>query len=89
MEAKKFTEKIYGPYGDAWKIIKLLALAEDDNPKLGEVLNNYMKEVGAYKEKYEGNAFAQELYKLLLRADDTVMRMDRENEREQKTEEDK
>ena len=77
MEASKFTEKIYGPYGDAWKIIKLLALADDDNPKLQEVLSNYMSEIDKFTEKYEGNEFAGLLRKMMLSADDTVMRMGR------------
>ena len=78
MEAKKFTEKIYGPYGDAWKVIKILAQAEDGSPKLQEVLNDYMDKVQAFKDKYEGNEFAEELYKMLLNADDHIMRMDRQ-----------
>ena len=78
MEAKKFTEKIYGPYGEAWKIIKLLAAAEESNPNLKEVLYDYMDKVGKFKEKYKDNAFAQELYMLMLNTDDIVMRMDRE-----------
>jgi len=77
MEAKKFTEKIYGPYGDAWKVIKILALAEDNSPALDGVLRNYMNEVGNFKEKYEGNQFAELLYSMLLNADDTIMRMNR------------
>lgn len=77
MEAKKFTEKIYGPYGDAWKIIKILAEAEDNNPALKDVLYHYMDEVQAFKDKYADNDFAQQLYELLLRTDDAVMRMDR------------
>ena len=77
MEASKFTEKIYGPYGEAWKIIKLLALADDDNPKLQEVLSNYMSEIDKFTEKYEGNEFAGLLRKMMLSADDTVMRMGR------------
>ena len=77
MEASKFTEVIYGPYGDAWKIIKLLALAEDSNPKLQEVLTNYMSEIDKFTEKYEGTEFAGLLRKMMLSADDTVMRMGR------------
>lgn len=77
MEAKKFTEKIYGPYGDAWKVIKILAQAEAGSPNVAQILYKYMDEVEAFKEKYEGNEFAQGLYKMLLSADDHIMRMDR------------
>lgn len=77
MEAKIFTEKIYGPYGDAWKVIKLLAAADDNNPAVGEVLNNYMSEVDKFSEKYADNDFAQLLRKMMLSADDTIMRMGR------------
>lgn len=78
MEAKKFTEKIYGPYGDAWKVIKILAKAEEGSPALGEVLHHYMDEVEAFKEKYKGNTFAMSLYGVLLNADTDIMRMDKE-----------
>lgn len=77
MTETKFKEVIYGPYKETWTIIKILQEAEDDNPALKEVLHHYMDEVENFKEKYENNAFAQELYKLLLNTDDTVMRMDR------------
>ena len=78
MEEQKFKEKIYGPYGEAWKIIKLLSVAEDENPELDKVLFHYMDEVGKFKEKYADNQFALALYDFLLRADDHIMRMTRE-----------
>ena len=77
MEAKKFTEKIYGPYGEAWKVIKILAEAEDDNPALNEVLTRYMGEVDKFSKKYEGNEFATALRSMLLKSDEIVMRMGR------------
>lgn len=77
MEGSKFTEVIYGPYGDAWKILKILALAEDNNPQLKEVLEHYMKEVGTFQEKYKGNEFAQMLSRFLMDADNVIMRMNR------------
>jgi len=88
MEASKFTEKIYGPYGDAWKVIKILAQANDDNPALSDVLTQYMSEIDKFAQKYEGNDFAKLLYKMLLKADDTIMEINR-NEAKQKTEADK
>lgn len=77
MEEKKFKEKIYGPYGEAWKIIKLLSVAEDDNPELQKVLTHYIDEVGKFKERYADNEFALALYDLLLQADTKIMRMNR------------
>lgn len=77
MEEQKFKEKVYGPYGEAWKIIKILAAAEDNNPELEKVLCHYMDEVGKFKDKYKDNAFAQGLYEMLLNADVHIMRMDR------------
>lgn len=75
MESQEFIEKVYGPYGDAWKAVKILAMAEDDNPALDDVLHRYMGEVESFKEKYEGNKFAELLYGMLLTADDTIMGM--------------
>lgn len=75
MNAKEFTEKVYGPYGDAWKVIKILAQAE--GPATSEALSSYMDHVGEFKEKYEGNQFAALLYRMLLTADDAVMGMNK------------
>ena len=77
MDGKKFTEVIYGPYGDAWKVIKILAQADENNPKLADVLENYMSEIDKFAEKYQGNEFAKLLYKMLLKADDVVMEINK------------
>ena len=77
MNEQKFKEKVYGPYGEAWKIIKLLSVAEDKSPDLQEILTNYISEVGKFKEKYADNEFALALYDLLLNADTKIMRMNR------------
>ena len=49
------------------------------NKDTGYYLSYYAhdKDLEAFKEKYEGNEFAQGLYKMLLNADDHIMRMDR------------
>ena len=77
MKEEVFKQKIYGPYGEAWKVIKILAEAEDDNPALGEVLNHYTSEIDKFSEKYKDNEFAQALRSMLLKSDDIVMRMGR------------
>jgi len=77
MEAQKFTEKIYGPYGEAWKVIKILWEAEDNNPKLQEVLDDYCKAVTKFEEKYRDNDFAKLLYRVMLDSDTVIMRMNR------------
>ena len=77
MTEDRFKEVIYGPYRDSWKVVKILQEATDDSPKLQEVLSNYMSEIDKFSEKYEGNEFAGLLRKMMLSADDTVMRMGR------------
>ena len=87
MEAQTFKEKIYGPYGEAWKVIKILWEAEDDNPDLTEVLKHYCAEAKKFSEKYKDNEFAQLLLKVVWGSDTVIMRMDRNEV--QKTETDK
>lgn len=77
MTENRFKEVIYGPYKEAWKVIKILQEATDDNPQLSDVLNHYMKEIDTFTEKYEGNEFAALLRKMMLSADDTVMKIGR------------
>ena len=77
MTNEKFKEVIYGPYNDAWKVIRLLQEATDDNPQLNEVLHDYIKKVDTFSKKYEGNEFAQLLKRMMLSADDAVMKIGR------------
>ena len=77
MDEKNFKEKIYGPYTAAWKIIKILQYASDDNP---EVFLKYMDEVQKFADAYQGNEFAEFLRKaVLLRADDVIAKLNRED----------
>lgn len=76
MTDKTFKEKIYGPYLDAWKIIKILQHASDNNP---ELFNKYMDEVQKFDDQYHGQEFADFLRTTLLhRADDIIGRMNNE-----------
>ena len=34
MDKKEWRQKVYGPYLDVWKIIKILQHASDDKPEL-------------------------------------------------------
>lgn len=75
MNTDKFKEKIYGPYLDAWKAIKILQEAYQKP----ELYIHYMEEVQKYADKYTDNAFAEYLRQhLLLHADVVVARMERE-----------
>ena len=75
MDEKTFKEKIYGPYSEAWKIIKILQHASDDNP---EVFDEYMNRLQEFEDAYKDNEFAELIRKaLLLRADDIIYRMNR------------
>lgn len=72
MTENTFKEKIYGPYLDAWKIIKILQEAY----KKPELFNEYMDKVQEFADQYTGNEFAELLRsKLLLSADDVITRM--------------
>ncbi len=73
MDAKTFKEKIYEPYLETWKIIKIL----QDAYNKPELFNEYIDEVQEYADKYAGNEFAELLRaQLLLNADDVISKME-------------
>lgn len=76
MNDTKWRQKVYGPYSDAWKIIKLLQYASDDSPELFE---KYMEKVREFADAYKGDEFADLIRRaLLLRADDVIAKLNRE-----------
>lgn len=76
MDNNKWRQKVYGPYSDFWKVIKILQFASDNNP---ELFTQYMDEVQKFDDAYQGNEFAELLHKVLLRADDLIAKMNRED----------
>ena len=77
MNRTQWRQKVYGPYMDIWKIIKILQHASNDNP---EVFLKYMDEVQKFADAYQGNEFADFLRKaVLLRADDVIAKINRED----------
>lgn len=69
MNDKVFKEKVYGPYSDVWKILKIIQYAgqtsEDD-----EKWEMYMREIDRFSEKYKDNELAQGLLSFLVGHDD-------------------
>lgn len=73
MDEKTFKEKIYEPYYETWKIIKILQEAYN-KPHL---FSQYIDEVQRFADQYAGNEFAELLRaKLLLNADDVISKME-------------
>ena len=73
MDAKTFKEKIYEPYYESWKIIKILQEAYNKP----ELFNKYIEEGQHFADRYAGNEFAELLRaKLLLNADDVISKME-------------
>ena len=72
MDDSKWRQNVFGPYVDAWKIIKIL----QDAYNKPELFDQYIDEVQRFADAYAGNDFAELLrLKLLLRADDVITRM--------------
>ena len=72
MDNKEFTEKIFGPYNDAWKVIKLLqhCTATDGDWEL------YYKEFKRFSEKYENaSQYGYDLTAFILKAADDIRDM--------------
>jgi len=75
MNNGEFKEKIYGPYGEVWKILKLLQFAGEGGFKL-EQAEDYWKAVEQFTKEYDGNAFADFMYRnVLLHADNIIVKL--------------
>lgn len=75
MDDNTFKVKIYGPYSETWKIVKLLQFAGVGGFKREQV-EDYWNAVDKFEHDYSGNKFAELLLKnVLLRADDVIIRM--------------
>ncbi len=80
MDRAQWRQKVYGPYMDIWKIVKILQHASDDKP---ELFLEYMNEVEKFENAYQGNEFAEFLRRaVLLRADDVIAKLNREDANE-------
>lgn len=71
MENKEFTEKIFGPYNEAWKVIKLLqhCTATDGDWEL------YEKEFRRYCKQYPDNKFAYDVSMFIMKAAEDIRDM--------------
>ena len=77
MNDSTFKTKIYEPFLETWKIIKLIQYA-DQTPAQEEQWNRYVKEIDRLDKTYPDNPFAQNLIRLLLDAGDSIAKMNNE-----------
>lgn len=77
MNDSTFKTKIYEPYLETWKIIKLIQYA-DQTPAQEEQWKRYVKEIDRLDKTYPDNPFAQNLIRLLLDAGDSIAKMNNE-----------
>ena len=75
MNEAEFKEKVYAPYKEAWKILKMIEFAgthEADD----ETWQKYMKEIDRFSKTNDGNHFAQEtLVRMLIDAGEDIAKM--------------
>ena len=76
MTHETFKQKIYTPYVDAWKIIKLIQYA-DQTSDSDEQWQRYMREIDRLQKTYPDNKFVGELITLLLNAGDIIAKENR------------
>lgn len=79
MKAEVFKEKVYGPYSEAWKIIKIIQTAGKSS-KDDEIWQKYMREIDSFDKKYPGNRFKDTLVKMLIDAGDDIAKMNGEEQ---------
>lgn len=76
MNDGEFKTKIYEPYLDSWKIIRLVQYA-DQTAESDAQWNRYMKEIDRLKKTYPENPFVESLITLLLDAGDMIAKENR------------
>lgn len=76
MNDATFKAKIYEPYLETWKILKLIQYA-DQTSDSDEQWQRYMKEIDRLRETYPGNKFVEELITLLYNAGDVIAKENR------------
>lgn len=74
MNDSKWREKVYGPYMDTWKILKLIQYA-DKTSDSDDQWQRYMKEIDRLARQYPDNRFAKSLIALLLDAGDDIAKI--------------
>lgn len=75
MNTEEFKEKIYGPYSEAWKILKMIQFA-GQTAKDDELWQKYMNEIDRFSKENDKNAFAKEtLVRMLLDAGGDIAKM--------------
>ena len=76
MDTTTFKAKIYEPYLEAWKILKLIQNA-DQTSKSDKQWQLYIKEIDSFKAKYPDNKIVDELITFLLNAGDIIAKENR------------
>lgn len=74
MEDKVFKEKVYGPYSEAWKVIKLLQHCTEH----GGDWDKWYAEFDRFCKAHPGNQFAYDLGKFLMDAAEDIKKMNGE-----------
>lgn len=75
MKDETFREKVYGPYLETWKILKLLQFAGEGGFS-AEQVKDYWEAVEYFTTKYDGNEFAQFMKdNVLLHADNVIVKL--------------
>ena len=76
MDTTTFKAKIYEPYLEAWKILKLIQYA-DQTSDSDEQWQRYMREIDRLQKTYPDNKFVEQLITLLLNAGDIIAKENR------------
>lgn len=71
-----FVNKIYKPFNDAFKLLKLIQDA-DQTSESDKQWQLYIKEIDSFKAKYPDNKLVDELITLLLNAGDIIAKENR------------
>lgn len=71
-----FVKKIYKPFNDAFKLLKLIQNA-DQTSESDKQWQLYIKEIDSFKAKYPDNKLVDELITFLLNAGDIIAKENR------------
>lgn len=79
MNDGEFKTKIYEPYLECWKIIKLIQYADQTSDSDAQ-WQRYMREIDRLYKEYPGSKYVDSLITMLLDAGDAIAKLNRKEE---------
>lgn len=74
MDDGEFRKKVYAPYSDAWKILRIIQHA-GQSKKDDELWDKYLRAIDDFCKKHDNSSFREVLVRMLMDAGDSLAKM--------------